>query len=316
MLFCISGVRAVKIDRLFGILAILLEQDRVKAKDLAARFEVSERTIHRDVATIERAGIPIITYPGSGGGIGILDGYTLDKRLLSRRDLAAISAGLAGIGSIGGEDDGFQTLLAKLSAEPASSLALESDILIDLSSWDRDEVLPKKISLLRGAVARRACVEVAYISGSGKKRRTLEPYKIVFKAKGWYLYAYCRLREEFRLFKLERMDSMRETGETYQPREMDGVPLRWEEEPLEGNRQRVVLQVDRSLEHLAVDLFGTRGYRVLEDGRLEGVLEQADNWWVLHFVIGMKGMATVTKPESLRDDIAKEAKKIWEQHQR
>jgi len=301
----------VKIDRLFGILSVLLEQDRVKTKDLARRFEVSERTIDRDIATIERAGMPIVTYPGAGGGVGLLEGYKLDKRLLSRQDLAVIIAGLSGLGTIDGDSGNLQALLAKLSPQAASSLALESDIVIDFSSWDNDVVLPRKISRLREAIANRQCVKLRYISGSGWSERQVEPCKIVFKARGWYLYGYCRLREEFRLFKLNRIAEM-ELQEHFVPRPLGELDLRWEDPP--PDEGRAVLRFSSSQEHLVMDLFGPENYHHLPDGRVEAVMENTCEQWVIGLVLGLGGGVELVQPKAWRNRLAERLKKNWEQH--
>ena len=84
----------MKIDRLIGILSILLQEEKTTAPELAERFEVSRRTINRDIEDLCKAGIPIKTAQGTGGGISIMDGYRMDRTILSSKDMQMILAGL------------------------------------------------------------------------------------------------------------------------------------------------------------------------------------------------------------------------------
>lgn len=259
----------MKIDRLFGILSVLLECERVSARELAERFEVSQRTIYRDIAALEGAGIPVVTFPGCSGGIGILPGYKLDMRLLSRWDLSVIRAGLAGISSLGGNERSMNTLLARLMPETADTLLLESDIIIDFSGWDNSHFLLRRIGLLRSAIAAERCVQVEYVSPQGRTTRLLEPHKIVFKSSSWYLYAFCRLREDFRLFKLTRMQGLSLAGEAFSPRALESLPLEWREDLPDSGGERVVLRFPAHMEYLVMDMFGMKNYEAAADGSLQ-----------------------------------------------
>ena len=84
----------MKIDRLIGILSVLLQEETVTAPELAERFEVSRRTINRDIDDLLYAGIPIRTTQGVGGGIRIADGYKMDRTILTSKDMQMILAGL------------------------------------------------------------------------------------------------------------------------------------------------------------------------------------------------------------------------------
>ena len=92
----------MKIDRLIGILSILLQKEKVTAPELAQMFEVSKRTINRDIDDLCKAGIPIVTSQGIGGGIRIMDGYRMDRTILSSKDMQMIMAGLRSLDSVSG----------------------------------------------------------------------------------------------------------------------------------------------------------------------------------------------------------------------
>ena len=140
----------MKLDRMIGILSILLQKEKVTAPDLAAKFEVSRRTILRDIDALSMAGIPIVTEQGQNGGISIMQNYKIDKTLLSTSDMQAILAGLRSLDSVSGTRR-YAQLMEKLSAGASNMLSGDDHILINLSSHYKETLSPK-IELLHGAI--------------------------------------------------------------------------------------------------------------------------------------------------------------------
>ena len=140
----------MKIDRLIGILSVLLQRNMVTAPYLAERFEVSRRTINRDIEDLCKAGIPIMTKQGKGGGISILDNYKLNKTLLTNTEMQDILAGLRSLDSVNGTNQ-YKILMEKLSVGSSDFLVGNQSVLIDLSSWYKDSLAPK-IQMIRSAV--------------------------------------------------------------------------------------------------------------------------------------------------------------------
>ncbi len=169
----------MKIDRLLGIITILLQHDKVTAPELAKRFEVSRRTIHRDIDDICKAGIPIITYQGGAGGISIAEGYKLDKSVLSVDELQNIITGLKSLGSVS-DTLRIEKLISKLTPKSEAVVAIKDSILIDLSSHYKSS-LSEKISLIKSAINQNKLVSFDYYSEKGLSNRTIEPYLIVFQ---------------------------------------------------------------------------------------------------------------------------------------
>ena len=196
----------MKLDRLIGILSILLQQEKITAPELADRFEVSRRTIQRDIESLCRAGIPIATAQGSGGGISILEGYRVDRTLLTAPEMQGILAGLRSLDSVSGTRR-YAQLMEKLCAGAGTLVPGSAELLIDLSSWYKDSLAPK-IELIQGAIRQRRTVRFCYFSPKGESRRTVEPYYLVFHWSAWYLWGRCQTREDYRLFKLNRMTEL------------------------------------------------------------------------------------------------------------
>lgn len=210
----------MKIDRLIGILSILLQQEQVTAPYLAERFEVSRRTINRDIEDLCKAGIPIMTRQGINGGISIMEGYKIDRTLLTSFDLQAIFAGLRSLDSVSGTNR-YGQLMEKLSVGASNVIAADQHILIDLSSWYKGSLAPK-IEMIHACIEQQELLAFHYFSPKGESQREIESYHLVFQWSSWYVWGWCRKRKDFRLFKLNRMTDLRCTGVKFEKRE---VPL-------------------------------------------------------------------------------------------
>lgn len=205
----------MKLDRMIGILSILLQQDKVTAPYLAEKFEVSRRTISRDIQSLCMAGIPLVTKQGANGGISIMEGYKIDRTLLDTSDMQAILAGLRSLDSVC-QTNRYAQLMEKLSAGASGLLAGDSHILIDLSSWNKASLAPK-IQLIHDAILSGMRVSFTYYAPKGESKRTIEPYYLIFRWASWYVWGWCAMRRDFRLFKLNRMTGL-EREKTFEKR--------------------------------------------------------------------------------------------------
>lgn len=210
--------RPMKLDRLIGILTILLQKDRVSAPELAEKFEVSRRTIGRDIDALCVAGIPIVTHQGIGGGISIAEGFKLDKSVLTADELSDMIAALKGIGSISPQSH-IERTLDKLHANSDSIVSLCEPIIIDLSSHYKGQ-LTQKIELIKRAVLETRIIEFDYYYEKGDTHRRIEPYFIIFQWTAWYVFGFCLERQDWRLFKLLRLWNLTLCKESYAQREI------------------------------------------------------------------------------------------------
>jgi predicted DNA-binding transcriptional regulator YafY len=303
----------MKVDRMLGILTFLMSKPRVKSKELAERFEVSVRTIYRDIDAIGKAGIPIITYPGGEGGIGIADGFTLDKSVLTRDELKNIVLGLKSLGSVI-TDSQINSLLGKLSPESPCFTNCKDDLQFDLASYYRDSLAPK-INLLRRAMAEKTVISFSYYSKKGHTRRDVEPYLITFQWSAWYLFGYCRLREDFRLFKLNRIAELKLLNLQYEPRRLKekqfdfGAYLSDPE-----TMQHATLLLDRSLEYVIVDEYGPDFFEVVDENRIVAKWDYVDEHEMIKTILGMGSGVKILSPQRLADGVRDEAEKIFQQY--
>lgn len=213
----------MKIDRLVSIILILLDKKRIGAQELADIFEVSPRTIYRDIDAINMAGIPVHGISGVGGGFEIMPEYKLDKKVFSTADLSALLMGLSSLsGMVRGDE--LACALTKVRSFIPSDKAKEielkiNQIHIDLSPWTGSNIQPH-LELIKSALQENKLLTFEYIAHHGNKTtRTVEPYQLVLKGSHWYLQGYCRKRSDYRLFRLSRISNLQIQGETFPPRE-------------------------------------------------------------------------------------------------
>lgn len=214
----------MKVDRLVSMILILLEQPRVGAQEMADRFEVSVRTIYRDMEAINQAGIPVRSTSGVGGGFEIMEQYKLDRTVFSTDDLSAILMGLSSLSGMMRGDE-LVNALAKvrsfIPADRAKSIELRANqIYIDLSPWIGNQNVQPYLERIKIALQQNRLLSFDYADRYGTKiARIAEPYQLVLKSSHWYLQGYCHMRNDFRLFRLSRMSDLRIEKETFPPRE-------------------------------------------------------------------------------------------------
>lgn len=289
----------MKIDRLIGILSILLQQEKVTAPYLAEKFEVSRRTINRDIEDICKAGIPIVTSQGQNGGISIMEGYRMDKTLLTSSDMQAILAGLKSLDSVSGSKR-YQQLMEKLAMGNSSVLASNNHIMIDLASWYRSSLTPK-ISVLQAAVTERRKVEFNYYAPGGESRRSIEPYLLIFKWSSWYLWGYCCEKQDYRLFKLNRMTELKAAEEQYEPRQIPVPDLSAERVYPLGIDVEAVFEPD--MKWRLIEEFGMESFTEQEDGRLRFSFGFADKENLFGWLLSFGDKAELIKPVELRREL-------------
>lgn len=285
----------MKTERLIGILSILLQQEKVTASQLAREFEVSRWTIQRDIESLCRAGIPISTTQGAGGGISIMEGYRVDRTVLTAPEMQAILAGLRSLDSVSGTRR-YTRLMEKLSAGSGVLLPGSAQMLIDLSSWYKDSLAPK-IEEIQSAIRQHRTIRFAYFSPKGESVRTVEPYYLLFRWSAWYVWGWCHTRQDFRLFKLNRMTDLA-AGESFSPRPAPLPDL--EPERVFPAKYRVTVRFEPSCRWRLVEEYGPDSFTTDPDGwlRFTGGFPDADS--ALSWVLTFGDKAELLQPDQLR----------------
>lgn len=287
----------MKIDRLIGILSILLQKEMVTAPELAEQFEVSRRTINRDIESLCKAGIPIKTSQGTGGGISIMNGYRMDRTILTSRDMQMIMAGLRSLDSVAGSSY-YGQLMEKLQAGSSELVSGKESILIDLSSWYKTTLAPK-ISMIQDAIETRHLLEFKYFAPSGESDRTIEPYYIVFKWTSWYVYGWCLKRKDYRLFKLNRMDKVLVSDKGFECR---NVPLPDMSAELMYPRDiKVKALFDPDTKWRLVEEFGTDCCGETKDGKILFSADYSDIDNLVSWMLTFGDKVEVLEPQEVRE---------------
>ncbi|GFI61400.1 hypothetical protein IMSAG049_00559 [Clostridiales bacterium] len=294
----------MKIDRLIGILAILLQKDRVTAPYLAEKFEVSRRTINRDIDALCRAGIPIYTRQGTNGGISIMDNYKIDRLLLTNTEMKDILAGLRGLDSVNGTNH-YSQLMEKLSV--GSSDFLSQPVLIDLSSWYKTS-LASKIQLIREAIDTGILLEFTYYSPKGEQKRIAEPYYLIFRWSSWYVWGWCYNREDFRLFKLNRIDELKMSAKGYEKREVPMPDLNDKRIFPGGIAVKAVFEPE--CKWRLVEEFGPECFEEMADGRLLFHANYTNKENLITWLMTFRDKAVILEPKNIREEIMEAAMKI------
>lgn len=241
----------MKIDRLVSIIMVLLDKKRIGAQELADMFEVSPRTIYRDIDTINMAGIPVRSISGVGGGFEVMQNYKMDKSVFSTADLSAILMGLSSLSEmIRGNEliNALAKVKSFITADKAHDIELKTNqICIDLSTWIGNQNTQAYLDIIKTALQDCRLVSFEYIAHHGKKtRRTVEPYQLVLKSGHWYFQGYCRMRNDFRLFRLSRISNLQMEKENFIPRDFQ-KPILDFEETLQSMQTPIKIRIHRSI---------------------------------------------------------------------
>ncbi|MBR0514856.1 MAG: YafY family transcriptional regulator [Clostridia bacterium] len=296
----------MKTDRLIGILSILLQEEKITAPELAERFAVSRRTINRDVEDLCKAGIPIRTAQGSGGGISIMDGYRMDRTILTSRDMQMILAGLRSLDSVSGSRY-YSQLMEKLQSGSSAYIGGSDSILIDLSSWNKSSLAPK-IEVIQSAIENKNLLEFRYYAPSGESSRTIEPYYLVFKWSNWYVWGWCTSRKDFRLFKLNRMDGAAETNCGFTCRNAPVPDLSNEKVFPGGIKVKALFTPD--MKWRLIEEYGLHCFTETDDGRLLFTADFTDMDNLVSWLLTFGAKAEVLEPAEVRNRIRRMAEAL------
>lgn len=293
----------MKVDRLIGILSVLLQEDMTTTPELAEKFEVSRRTINRDIEALCKAGIPIQTSQGFGGGISIMDGYRMDRTILTSKDMQMILAGLRSLDSVSGSQY-YGQLMEKIQAGSSEFISGRDTMLINLSSWYKGSLAPK-IEAIQSAIESRHLLQFKYYAPSGESNRVIEPYYLVFQWSSWYIWGWCTSRENYRLFKLNRMDRIAETEKEFACRNAPMPDL--SNEKIFQGRIKVKALFTPDMKWRLVEEFGPHCFSEADDGRLLFTADYTDMDNLVTWIMTFGAKAEVLEPVEARDIIRRNA---------
>ncbi|MDP3447419.1 MAG: YafY family protein [Eubacteriales bacterium] len=298
----------MKNDRLFQILYLLLERGTMTAPELARALEVSVRTIYRDIDALSLSGVPVYATQGKNGGVSLLPNYSFDKALLSDEEQNQI---LYAIQSLRAAEQPVDALLSKLGGmfQKQNTNWIE----VDFSRWGMDSTDSVKFERLKTALIGRRALKIVYCSSSGEtNRRVILPLKLIFKDKSWYLHAFCRMQENYRLFKVSRIVEMEALDERFGALPDEIPPL--EQSVYAMAMQQMSLLFSPAVAFRVYDEFDCSMIEKQPDGSLMVHVEMPRDSWVVSYLHSFGTELTMLEPESLRTQLAAHAKAICEHH--
>lgn len=289
----------MKIDRLLGITTYLLNQERVSATTLSKRFEVSVRTIQRDIDSLCIAGIPIVAYYGNNGGYEIQEGYKLKQQLIKDEDYSFIITALQGLTSAYGNPQ-IKNTIDKFSM--LSTNMKKNYIKLDLSLLKDHDLRNQQITTIDSAIANKKTITYTYTNNQNiTSKHTVEPLCIMFKWHDWYLIGYSIPKESYRLYKLARMEDIRETEQSIE-REHENIDTIIERMSNIEHRTfwNITILCERSIKHKVLEYLDGDIVEIYEDGSFLFTFKGAINdfaWFST--LLSFKEMVTVKKPQEL-----------------
>ena len=289
----------MQINRLFEIVYILLEKKKVTANELAEHFEVSKRTILRDIDALTIAGIPIYTSKGKGGGISILDNFVLNKTTISDEEQSEILMSLQSLAATKYLDD--SKILSKLE-----TLFQKTDtnwIEVDFSRWNNAEKDKGKFELLKNAIIKKQAISFTYASSYGETtERTVHPLKLVFKSKAWYMQGYCLLKNDYRTFKINRMLAVEMLNKNFSDKQYE-APLIDGPDVESTAVAKVVLKVAAHMAYRAYDEFDEDSIVRNDDGTLTITANLPQDEWLYNFILSFGTAMRIIEPRQMRDEL-------------
>ena len=296
----------IKIDRLLGIITVLLQKDKVTAPLLAEKFEVSRRTINRDIEDICKAGIPIVTTQGYDGGISIAEGYKIDKTVFTSDELQAIFTGLKSLDSIS-PDSYINHLMDKFSLGKNAVISNTGNILIDLSSHYKSS-LTQKIECIKLAINEQKSISFQYFYNKGEVDKVIEPYLLLFRWSSWYVFGYCLERNDFRLFKLNRLWNLSCNQQYFDQREVPKEQLEFDRYFLD-NIQLIAL-FEPKVKYRLIEEYGIDSFTYTDSGKLMFKMGFASDENLLSFVLNFGDAVEVIEPKEVCCELKRQANNI------
>lgn len=293
-------------QRLFEITYFLIARGHSTAGELADRFDVSTRTILRDIDALSSAGIPVYTTRGKEGGIHILPEYVVDRSLLTPQEQSDLLSQLQGLSAIG--TPSTTSLLDKLSA--LFSSRQNSWLEVNFSPWSGGEETSALFELLRTAIIEHTIVSFSYFSSSGEETfRKVEPIKVVFRGQGWYLYAFCLNKMANRYFKLTRMKNI-EKHDFFTPRELEKPSSM---DIFSSSSISLLLRFPLSAAYRVYDEFPADSIEKSSHFLTVSCSFPSDNW-LIGYLLSFGAELEVLSPDTIRDAVKEAAQQIASQY--
>lgn len=289
---------SMKLERLISIIYKLINHEVISASTLAEEYQVSQRTIYRDIDVICAAGFPVVSHQGTKGGYGMMEGYKMDKSLLGSYDVSTLITVLQSLSTVF-DDERVQGTIERLQTIGPEHRT--PNVSVDLETR---RTAPEALQLLRKAITNRSIVRFDYINANNERTlRELEPMRLHYKYRNWYIYGFCRTRGDYREFRLSRLMNLVLTQQSFQPHEEQPGDTRESNQAWQGQLQDVVIRVAPEALAKALDQFHHMHKQFHADGSMTmriPVYKPLEAKWLWFILLGFGSGAEVLEPYELR----------------
>ncbi len=293
----------MQINRLFEIIYILVNKKSVTAQELAEHFEVSRRTIYRDIDILCESGIPIYTSKGKGGGICLLESYVLNKSVLTDQEQSDILSALQGLKATLPSDR--SQILSKLDSLFGNKNA--DWIEVDFSNWSSKEEDKLKFQQIKDSILNHRVIQFHYYSSYGQETvRVLEPAKLIFKGQAWYLLGFCREKQDIRYFKISRIQKLLITEEQFAPRPWEPEKEKLSEAYLPSSpppMQELLLKIHPSMAYRVYDEFPASSITQDNDGNFLIRTDMPAGGWLYGYLMSYEDQLELLEPLDIRNNL-------------
>ncbi len=304
----------MKLARIVSIIMLLLQRKKITAGKLAEMFEVTTRTIYRDIEVISQAGIPVTTERGANGGIGIMEEYKVEKGLFTTADITSL---LVGLGSIPLTSEDVLATIAKIKglAPKEQMRDIETKarrVIVDHTPWSGQRPPQSHLDEIKAALEANRLIAFHYYDASGKEStRTVEPYHLLLKESTWYLLAWCHARQDSRMFRLSRISELRVLNEHFTPREFEPTPP-------DGPPPEIItlkLLVDESLLGWMADICGKENLEPHGDNKFLAHYPFIESDYGYGMILCFGNKCECLSPEPIRQEIKRRAEGLFQLYQ-
>jgi predicted DNA-binding transcriptional regulator YafY len=308
----------MRIDRMLTIIVMLLNRDRITARELADKFEVSVRTVYRDIEAINMAGIPVISFSGNDGGFGIMENYKIDRQLLSLSDMLTILTALKGINT-GLDDREVDSAIEKISSlvpkEKVEEMRLFfKQMVIDISPYGHTEKYKDKVKVIQRSIADNKLIRIVYTNAKGEKlERTIEPMTLLIKGYTWYLFAFCRERNDYRIFRFSRIKNVEILDQNFIRKDASYNKYISQNDEAQAITN-IVLKFSPKVRVKVEDYFEEEQMEIQANGDIIVRVSYPEDEWVYSFILSYGEHVEVLEPPRMKKIIHGKAKKILEKY--
>jgi predicted DNA-binding transcriptional regulator YafY len=298
---------------LFGILLTILNNKKVTVNELSLKYEISRRTVLRCIDALDISGVPVITYKGRNGGISIADNYKLDKVFFTKEEMERLVTCVNGMQELFNDDTSLslKEKIGCISLTEDKQILATDTVLIDAGPWGDGKTYRDKFITLEKAINEQIAIDISYHDrNSAESRRTIQPYALVFKKGLWYVYAFCLLRREFRLFKIGRIAKITLTDKTFLRQDIDvkSLPynLKWFENE---NNINVVFKISPEIKSDVEEWLSFENVKQNSDGSIYAFARLPENG-LINRILSFGNRLEVIEPACLRLQIRDTVKGI------